>query len=152
MNNNELTVQEEVNELIRKLERGEKLTDDEVNKVKYHQVEEERTALDKIVRGVNDVFIKDYKFEDYGGMELAVRIKAPNALEQGRINSVRENFVGGTGTMLNTFTYIVYHTLALLEVCGIDVPTELKPENVYNLNIVYKIGVDFAEWLDRFQY
>lgn len=152
MENTETYQDLEIKEIIDKLNNGIKLTDEEVNKVKYQEAQEEKVALDRIVRGVNDIYEKEYKFEDIGGLELKVKIKAPNALEQGRINAIRENFVGGTGTMLNSFTYVVYHTFALLQVCGIDVPKELDPENVYNLNIIYKIGMDFGDWLDRFQY
>lgn len=152
MDNNETFQNAEIRALFEKLDRGEKLTDEEVNKIKYHQSEKEKTALDKIVRGVNDIYVHEYTFEDYGGLEITVKIKAPNAIEQGKINAVRENFLGGTGTMVNTFTYVVFHTFALLQVCGIDVPKEIEPENVFNMNIIYKIGVDFADWLDRFQY
>lgn len=152
MENTETYQDLEIKEIIEKLNNGVKLTDEEVNKIKYHEAQDEKVALDRIVRGVNDIYEKEYNFEDLGGLKLKVKIKAPNALEQGRINAVRENFVGGTGTMLNSFTYVVYHTFALLQVCGIDVPKELEPENVYNLNIIYKIGTDFGDWLDRFQY
>lgn len=142
----------EMEELFAKAERGEELTEQEINAIKYQENKEEKVALDKIVRGINDTFVKDYKFEDYGGLQLTVKIKAPNAIEQGRIHQIRERYLGGTGTMVNSFTYLVYHTFGLLEVCGMDVPVELKPENVYNMNVIYKIGVDFADWLDRFQY
>lgn len=152
MENVETVQNAEIKEIIAKLDKGVKLTDEEVNKIKYQEAEKEKSALDRIVRGVNDIYEKEYKFDDLGGLELKVKIKAPNALDQGRINAVRENFIGGTGTMLNSFTYVVFHTFALLQVCGIDVPKELEPENVYNLNFVYTIGVDFADWLDRFQY
>lgn len=142
----------ELEELRAKAERGEALTDEEVKKLKYQDVKEEKVALDKIVRGINDMYVKDYKFEDYGGLTMTVKIKAPNAIEHGRIHQIRERYLGGTGTMVNSFTYLVYHTFGLLEVCGVDVPKELEPENVYNMNIIYRIGVDFADWLDRFQY
>lgn len=152
MENTELKVDLATQAILDKLEQGTPLTEEEIQKVKYHESKQEQVALDRIIRGVNDVFVKDYVFEEFGGLALTIKIKAPNALEQGRINAVRENFVGGVGTMLNSFTYVSYHTLAVLEVCGIDVPKELNPKDIYNLGIVYKIGVDFAEWLSRFQY
>lgn len=144
--------EEEVAKLLKRLDDGEKLTDEEVNKVKYFQDKEEKKVLDKIVKGVNDIFIKEYKFADMGGLTFTIKIKAPNMLEQGRINEVRERLLGGTSTMQTNFNYVVYNTLALLEVCGIDVPKELDPSDLYNPHIPYQIGEDFAEWLDRFQY
>lgn len=134
-----------------RLKKGEELSDKEIDFVKYYKEEQSRKALDQVVRGVNDLFEKTYKFEEMNGKELTVKIRIPNALEQGRINGLRETMLGGMGSTLSTYLYQVYTFFATLEVCGVDVPKELKPENMYNVSIAYKIQEDFMEYMNSFR-
>ena len=49
------------------------------------QVEQKQT-IDRIIRGVNDTFTKDYDFKDLG-LKFTVKIKAPNAIEIGKVQA-----------------------------------------------------------------
>ncbi|BAN59572.1 tail assembly chaperone [Bacillus phage phiNIT1] len=112
--------------------------------------QKQKKAIDRIVRGVNDVFEKNYKYEDLG-WDFTVKIKMPNAIERGRIHATATRYLGGLFDFSNEYHRIVYTTLATLEVCGIDVPEELKAENLYHLDVAYKIGEDFIEWTQTFR-
>ncbi|MCB5366917.1 hypothetical protein [Collinsella aerofaciens] len=113
---------------------------------------EQKKVIDRIIRGVNDTFIKDYNFEDLG-LKFTIKIKAPNALEVGKIQARMAAYLGGMNNYVSEYMVIVYQTLATLREVGIDVPKELaKDEEIYNLDILYQIGVDFQEWLNSFRY
>lgn len=112
---------------------------------------EQKKAIDRIIRGVNDTFEKDYRFEDLG-LKFTVKIKAPNALEIGRIQAKMSAYLGGMNNYASDYMITVYQTLATLRTTGIDVPEELaKDEDIYNLDIIYQIGIDFQEWLNTFR-
>lgn len=113
--------------------------------------EEQKKAIDRIIRGVNDVFEKDYNFEDLG-IKFTIKIKAPNAIEIGKIQARLSAYLGGMNNYASEYIVIVYQTLATLRVTGIDVPKELeKDEDIYNLDILYTIGRDFQQWLNNFR-
>ena len=113
---------------------------------------EQKKVIDRIIRGVNDTFIKDYNFEDLG-LKFTIKMKAPNALEVGKIQARMAAYLGGMNNYVSEYMVIVYQTLAALREVGIDVPKELaKDEEIYNLDILYQIGVDFQEWLNSFRY
>lgn len=112
---------------------------------------EQKKTIDRIVRGVNDTFEKDYNFDDLG-LKFTVKIKAPNALEIGRIQARMSAYLGGMNNYASEYMSVVYSTLATLRTTGVDVPKELeKDEDIYNLDIIYLIGRDFQHWLDNFQ-
>lgn len=138
-------------QLVEKINKGEKLSDEEINLLKYQTEQAETKTLDRIIRGVNDTFIKDYDFKEFG-MKFTIKIKAPNAIDQGKIQARREAYLEGMGMAVSTFIFQVYHTLATIRVCGVDVPKELeKDEDIFNLHVLYAIGGDFAEWLNSFR-
>ncbi|AIW03324.1 hypothetical protein CPT_Mater167 [Bacillus phage Mater] len=113
---------------------------------------EQRKAVDRIVRGVNDTFIKDYDFKDMG-VKFTIKVKAPNALEIGRIQGRMSAYLGGMNNYASEYMLIVYNMLATLRVTGIDVPKELaNDEDIYNLDMLYEIGRDFKQWLENFRY
>jgi hypothetical protein len=112
---------------------------------------EQKKAIDRIIRGVNDTFIKDYDFEDLG-LKFTIKIKAPNALEIGRIQAKMSAYLGGMNNYASDYMITVYQTLAALRVVGTEIPKELeKDEDIYNLDIIYQIGIDFQEWLNSFR-
>lgn len=112
---------------------------------------QKKKAVDRIIRGVNDTFIKDYTFEDLD-LKFTIKIKAPNAIEIGKIQARAAAYLGGMNTYLDNYTNTVYQTLATIRTTGIDVPAALaKDEDIYNLDILFKIGVDFKQWLDNFR-
>lgn len=113
---------------------------------------EQKKVIDRIIRGVNDTFVKEYNFEDLG-LKFTIKMRAPNALEVGKIQARMAAYLGGMNNYVSEYMVIVYQTLAALREVGIDVPKELaKDEEIYNLDILYQIGVDFQEWLNSFRY
>lgn len=116
------------------------------------QTEKEVKAVDRIVRGVNDIFIKEYKFED-AGVAFTVKIKAPNALEIGKIQARMSMYLSGMNNYASEYFIVAYQALATLREVGVDVPKELaKDEDIYNLDVLYMIGRDFKQWLDNFRF
>lgn len=118
---------------------------------KVKEQKDQKKAIDRIVRGVNDTFEKEYKFDDLG-IKFTIKIKAPNALEIGRIQAKLAAYLGGMNNYSSEYMIVVYQTLSALRITGIDVPKELeKDEDIYNLDILYTIGRDFQQWLNNFQ-
>jgi hypothetical protein len=112
---------------------------------------EQKQVIDRIVRGVNDVFEKDYTFEDLG-LKFTVKVKAPNALEIGKIQARMSAYLGGMNNYASEYMIVAYQMLATLRVTGLEVPKELqKDEEIYNLDILYVMGRDFKQWLDNFR-
>lgn len=113
---------------------------------------EQKEVVDRIIRGVNDTFVKDYDYSDIG-IKYRVKIKAPNALEVGKIQAMISVYLGGMNNYASEYTLTSYYALAALRVVGIDVPKELaKDEDIYNLDFLYEIGVDFQRWLENFRF
>jgi len=120
--------------------------------IEMEKLDKERKAVNRIIKGQNDVFKKHYTFKDLG-LEFTVKIKAPNAIEVGKIQARKMAYLNGMSNYTTDYFSIVYDTLAALRVTGIDVPKELaSDEDLYNLDIIYQIGVDFQQWLARFQF
>lgn len=127
---------------------NEEPTQEEIEK---KQKKDQKQVIDRIIRGVNDVFEKDYKFDDLG-VEFTIKIKAPNALEIGRIQARTSSYLGGMNNYASEYMLIAYQTLSAIRTTGIDVPKELeKDEDIYNLDMLYLIGRDFQQWLDNFR-
>lgn len=113
---------------------------------------EQKEVVDRIIRGVNDTFVKDYDYSDIG-IKYRVKIKAPNALEVGKIQAMISVYLGGMNNYASEYTLTSYYALAALRVVGLDVPKELaKDEDIYNLDFLYEIGVDFQHWLENFRF
>lgn len=116
-----------------------------------HRIEEKK-VIDRIIRGVNDTFEKDYDFKDMG-MKFKIKIKAPNALDIGKIQARFSAYLGGMNNYASEYIIVAYQTLATIRVTGVEVPKELeKDEDIYNLDVLYEIGRDFKQWLDNFRY
>lgn len=138
--------------LIEKINNGDSLTDEEINFLKYQNTVEEHKQLDRIIRGVNDTFYKEYEFKEYG-LSFNISIKAPNAIEQGKIQARREAYLEGMGMAVSPFMFQAFQMLATIRVCGVDVPKALeKDEEIYNLQVLYLIAQDYIGWLDSFRY
>lgn len=112
---------------------------------------EEKKVIDRIIRGQNDLFVKHYKMEEFG-VEFTIKIQAPNAIEFGNITARMSGYLSGMNNYVSQYMTMVYQTLGLIRVCGKEVPEFLqKDEEIYNLDILYTIGVDFAEWMNTFR-
>ncbi|ULF49011.1 tail assembly chaperone [Bacillus phage Darren] len=119
--------------------------------VQEEQAQEKRKLIDRIMRGKNDMFIKHYNLPEYN-IEFTVHIQAPNAIESGKIQAKTARYLDGMNLYSSQYYVVVYQTLAILRICGRELPEYLeKDENIYNLDILYLIGVDFAEWLSTFE-
>jgi hypothetical protein len=119
---------------------------------KAREFVEQKKVIDRIIRGVNDTFIKEYKYPDLG-INYTIKIKAPNAIETGKIQAMMSAYLGGMNNYASDYMLVVFNTLATLRVVGVDVPKELeKDEDIYNLDVIYEIGVDFQLWLENFRF
>lgn len=129
-------------------EKHEPLTKEQLE---VKQKQEEKKTIDRIIRGVNDTFEKHYKFDELG-LEFTIKIKAPNAIEMGRIQAKVAAYLNGMGNYVSEYISTVYSTLAAIRVTGVEVPDCLDDdEKIYNLDILYVIGRDFQQWLNNFQ-
>lgn len=130
---------------------SEKLSSTEAKELVEKQTANDMQQVNRIIRGVNDVWEKHYNLPQYD-MDFTISIKAPNVLDYGVINAKREEYLKGMGAYTPEATFIAYHMLATIRTVGVKVPQELeKDEEIFNLAILYQIGIDFTEWLDTFQ-
>ncbi|AAY52876.1 hypothetical protein [Listeria phage List-36] len=128
------------------------LTKEDIDRINYEQQTKQKKTLDRIIKGVNDVWTHEYDFKELD-LKFTIRLRAPNALEQATIQANREAYLKGTGALVSDYIYTIYHTLATIRTVGVDIPKELaEDDNIYNTAILYQIGRDFAEWLDTFRY
>jgi hypothetical protein len=112
---------------------------------------EEKQVIDRVIRGVNDLFVKDYDLPELG-MQFTIKIRVPNALEIGRIQGRLSAYLNGMNNYASEYFIVSYQTLATLRITGVDVPKELaKDEDIYNLDVLYQIGRDFQQWLNKFR-
>jgi hypothetical protein len=112
---------------------------------------EQKKVIDRIIRGVNDTFEKDYTFEDLD-LKFTIKIKAPNALEIGKIQARLSAYLGGMNNYASEYMIVAYQTLATIRTTGVEIPKALaKDEDIYNLDILYVIGRDFQDWLNTFR-
>jgi len=138
---------EDFSKEIQEIHKGEETPEQREQKER----QEQKKVIDRIIRGVNDVFEKDYNFEDIG-LKFTVKLRAPNALEIGQIQARMSAYLGGMNNYASEYMIVVFQTLASLKVVGVDVPKELEnEEEIYNLDILYTIGRDFQQWLNNFR-
>lgn len=106
----------------------------------------------RVTPGVNNVWEKEYDYKDID-LKFKLSIRVPNAIEQGRIQARREQYLRGMGAFVNDYIYGCYQALATIQEVGIEVPDILADEErIYNLAILYDIHRDISEWLDTFRY
>lgn len=112
---------------------------------------ETKEVVDRLIKGVNDVFEKTYDVEELD-LHFTIKIKAPNAVEIGQIQARTAQYLGGMGNFVSSYFIIVYQALSAIRVCGKDVPEFLqKDEEIYNLDVLHMIGRDFQHWLESFR-
>ncbi|QEM43139.1 tail assembly chaperone [Bacillus phage Chotacabras] len=122
-------------------------TPEQVEAEKQH---EQREVIDRIIRGKNDIFTKHYDLPEFD-LNFTISIKAPNAIEVGKIQARTASYLSGMNTYMSQYYLIVYQTLASIRVCGKQTPKFLEnDEDIYNLDILYAIGVDFSDWMNTF--
>lgn len=114
------------------------------------KIKEDVDTLHTLIRGTNDVFTKVYEFKELSE-KLKVQVKYPTFLERGKINALREEMLFGMGRYQTEFIYEIFNTVAILEVCGIDVPEYLSKDREPREDILYTIGLDINEWIHSFR-
>lgn len=139
----------------RKQEHGVNLTDTEKTVMVGKEVDNKNELVDIIISGQNDVWTKTYDYTKSGGLKFTISIKVPTIVEEGMIMSQMQAYLGGTATVWDDYTTGVYHTLAMIRVCGKRVPDVFADDDkIYAViaDWLYKIGVDFSDWESRFRY
>ncbi|XWX29920.1 tail assembly chaperone [Staphylococcus phage PG-2021_15] len=130
----------------------EKLSKEEIYKLKYKQDVEKEKAIVKVIKGVNDVWEKEYNFEE-ADLNFKVKIKIPNAMEQSQIRALTDEFLFGKSDSTPDFLYNAYFMLATLQIVGQEVPIEFRdPEEIYNMDYLAYIHRDWRKFLRTFRY
>lgn len=114
------------------------------------KTKEDVETLHQLIRGQNDIYTKTYEFKELSE-PLTVKVKYPTFLERGRINAIREEMLYGMGKYQTDFVYEVFNTVAILEVCGIDVPPYLSKDKEPRDDVLYMIGLDINNWIHSFR-
>lgn len=128
------------------------MTPEKIEELKYKQEIEKEKTLQKIIKGVNDVWEKEYNFEELD-LHYTIKLRIPNAIEQGRIYSLRSSYLNGMDMYQNEDVLRVYQMLATIQVVGVEVPKEFKtPEEIYNLTPLLVMYDDWNEFLTSFRY
>lgn len=134
----EETKQEEIKDV-------NEMTPEEIDKLKYQDRKEKEKVINKVIKGVNDVWEKEYNFEELD-LRFKVKVKLPNAREQGNIMALRSAYLGGMDAYQSDMIINAYQMLATLQEVGVEVPKEFQdPEDIYNL---YPLSVMYNDWLD----
>lgn len=134
----EETKQEEIKDV-------NEMTPEEIDKLKYQDRKEKEKVVNKVIKGVNDVWEKEYNFEELD-LRFKVKVKLPNAREQGNIMALRSAYLGGMDAYQSDMIINAYQMLATLQEVGVEVPKEFQdPEDIYNL---YPLSVMYNDWLD----
>lgn len=121
------------------------MTPEEIEELKYKARQEKEQTITKVIRGVNDVWEKEYNFKELD-LQFKVKVRFPNAREQGRIFALRSSFLGGMDMYQNDDVIQAYQMLATLQEVGEEVPKEFKNvEEIYNL---YPLKVMYQDWID----
>lgn len=131
----------------------EKSAEDKLKVSQVEKAQKEQVVIKRVIAGKNDIFEKHYTFEELGGLELDIKIKFPNMIEQARIQAQAERYFEGLGSLMPQRVVEAYRMLATLRICGKDVPKLLsEDEQIYNIFIFNVIGDDFRIWMDSFRY
>lgn len=141
-----------VKQLRNKVENGQKLTPDEAKILHEDDANQATQQFDYIVRGFNDMFVKEYNFDE-DKIKFTIKIKMPNIIQNGKVEALRDHYLDGTALNQSVFIYNAYDALALIRVCGVDVPKELaKDENIFEpgLEWLNAIDKDYSNWAARF--
>ncbi|QLF87224.1 hypothetical protein BESEP9_00004 [Staphylococcus phage vB_SepM_BE09] len=124
---------------------------DELQELKRKKEQEQDNTVSRVIRGVNDVFEKYYNFKEIK-LDFNIKLRVPNALEQGTINAMRSNYLGGMDLYQSDEIYKAYQMLATIQVVGVEAPDELSdPEKIYNLIPLVRVYDDWIDFLGTFR-
>lgn len=129
-----------------------KMTPEEVDKLKYEEQQKKVQTIAKVIRGVNDVWEKSYDFKELD-LSFNIKLRLPNAIEQGAIFALRSSYLKGMDMYQHEDIVKAYQMLATIQTVGIDIPKEFKnPEEVYNIQPLVTVYHDWAEFMNTFRY
>lgn len=134
-------------------DKGKKLSPVENAVLKGVQKDKQDEMIRAVVHGYNDLFFKHYDFKE-DGVSFDISIREPTIVENGEILAKTSNYIVGMANFVPAYWYNVYHTLALIRVCGESVPVELADDDsMYapSYDWLVQIGNDFSEWEARFR-
>ena len=124
---------------------------DELQELKRKKEQEQDNTVSRVIRGVNDVFEKYYNFKEIK-LDFNIKLRVHNALDQGTINAMRSNYLGGMDLYQSDEIYKAYQMLATIQVVGVEVPDELSdPEKIYNLIPLVRVYDDWIDFLGTFR-
>lgn len=120
--------------------------------IAQEQSDKQEVVLNKIIQGVNDVFEKDYNFEELD-LKFTIKARLPNVKEQTRIRNLTDDLLDGRSLETADAIYYQYFMLATLLVTGIDVPKMFRdPDKIYTLSPLLTVYLDFVEYANSFRY
>ncbi|QYC52062.1 hypothetical protein RP15_gp027 [Staphylococcus phage vB_Sau-RP15] len=128
------------------------MTPEEIDELKYQQQKDKERVINKVIKGVNDVWEKEYNFEELD-LKFKVKIRLPNAREQGNIMALRSAYLGGMDAYQSDQVINAYQMLATLQEVGVEVPKEFRdPEEIYNLTPLAIMWDDWLDFMTSFRY
>lgn len=128
------------------------MTKEEIEELKYQTEEKKQKALDRIIRGYNDTFIKHYNFEELD-LTFTIKLRLPNMIEQGQISALRSKYLGGTDVDQPAYIYYAFEMLATIQVVGEEVPKYFKNESdIYNPAPLIQMYNDWMDFQSTFRY
>lgn len=107
-------------------------------------------VFEELIRGENDIFDRTYTFKEIG-KEFHIQVRYPSFLQKSRIHARREELLGGTSYQQPLAIYIITQTIAIFEVCGINIPEYFSVDGTPRDDIIFKIGQDLDVWLNSFR-
>ncbi|XWX32061.1 tail assembly chaperone [Staphylococcus phage PG-2021_27] len=120
---------------------------------KQEQLEKKKeNTVNKVIKGVNDTWEKEFNFPK-SDLHFKLRLRVPNVLEQGRIGALTSQYLAGNDENVSPAVYNAYYMLATMQVVGIQIPKEFRnPEDVYVIEPLFEIYIEWVDFLDSFQF
>lgn len=122
----------------------------ELPKKKEDKEKEVTNVFEELIRGENDIFDRTYTFKELGE-KFRIQVRYPSFLEKSRIHARREELLGGTSFQQPLAIYIITQTIAIFEVCGIDIPEYFSVNGTPRDDVIFKIGQELDVWLNSFR-
>lgn len=127
-------------------------TEQRAEKVEIEKKEKQARAINKIIKGENDTFEKDYDIKELG-LKFKLKVRFPNVIEQAKANAMVERYFEGLSAYMSPNLVRMYRMLSIIHICGVEVPSILSDdEALYNVQLLGYIASDFEEWMDTFHY
>lgn len=141
---------------IKRRQKTGNVSDEEVAALEGKDIDARNEMVENIIiAGHNDVWSKHYNYKEDGGLEFDISIRMPTIIDEGSIRAKQQDYLGGTASYWPEYLSGVYYALALIRVCGVDVPDVFKDDRkIYAVTAdwLFNIYQDFEEYAGRFRY